>query len=281
MKKKIILILSMLALCVCVFAISVSANAPSIDEMSGMVYAQVVISNDSSVNYGKVLLSLFDSASIEGTFVNTAVLNEVIKYDLNFSDIQQKGLYNTLVDFGIEITNTRAGDYSSDIELIFNNIESFIDYSYSNGITEFKSSEEYTTTLSTKYDEGIAQGKIDGVTEYKESEEYTTALDTKYQAGVNDFKDSAEYKSSLNNAESNGYTLGMSAGKEAFKASDEYQNVLENQYTLGFNDGTVSAEENAQPNVFGILFGVAGIGLLALSIVFVIFSAKKKVRSKR
>lgn len=280
MKKKIILILSMLSLLVCIFAVSVSASelafvcpdefdVTSADFNGHFTYSS---SNEYEGFNGRIYYFTVSTDEGEVYFFEpnsfTSFVHFLLKKDCDATYQEWftycENVYNGSND---EPLCSAWGGYSAEY--------SYLNEAYFNKLCNYKPIT--AENLSTEYN----KGKTDGVTEYKESEEYTTALETKYQAGISDFKDSAEYKSSLNNAESNGYTLGMSADKEAFKASDEYQNALDNQYTLGFNDGTVSAEENAQPNVFGILFGVAGIGLLALSIVFVIFSAKKKVHSKR
>lgn len=284
MKKKIILILSMLSLLVCIFAVSVSASelafvCPDEFDVTSANY-------NGSFSYN----SSEEYEGFNGRLYYLSMYNSDLGAEVYFFEPNS---FKSLVDFLL----SKDGDatyqeWFSYCESIYNDSNSTKDqvcyawgsYSAENSFLNeayFNKLYNYKPITAENLTDEYNKGKTDGVTEFKSSEEYTTALDTKYQAGISDFKDSAEYKSSLNNAESNGYTLGMSAGKEAFKASDEYQNALDNQYTLGFNDGTVSAEENVQANVFGILFGVAGIGLLALSIVFVIFSAKKKVRSKR
>ncbi len=290
MKKKIILILSMLTLCVSLFAISVSATSVEYmdsffsngwDDMTSKSHGSFEYVTITKENISFNIFTVDDMSSDWCVVSNIEAFKELcagMTWD-EYVSFCQNDLALTDTYFNIAIFN---GIYT--VFDYFMNYEVTLTYEQgkTDGVTEYKSSEEYTTALTTKYDEGVAQGKIDGVTEYKESEEYTTALETEYQAGVSDFKESEEYSTALENAESDGYLAGTTEGVAAYKLSEEYNNTLKEKYTTGYNDGVESVENTESgSNILGIVFGSVGIGLVVLAILCGIMALRKRPRARR
>ena len=152
--------------------------------------------------------------------------------------------------------------------------------------------------LQAKYDEGYAQGEIDGLTEYKSSEEYTTALNNKYSIGytegIESFKASDEYFTALYNASVNGvteyknskeyatildekylsgYSQGSVEGVTLYKASDEYANILQGKFDEGYD---FASDDASGVDWLGLAFGAFGIFVIFLVFFVGIKSSKKK-----
>ncbi len=129
-----------------------------------------------------------------------------------------------------------------------------------------------TEDLQAKYDEGYAQGETDGVTEYKQSQEYTDTINLAKSAGADEYKQSDAYFSSLNSKYNEGHLAGVEAGALSYKSSQEYKSALSNEYDSGYDDGYEDGEQsiNFAPFIVGIII------LATVAIVLVIFNEKRK-----
>lgn len=285
MKKKIILVLSMLSLLVCIFAVSVSASdlnlfSPNDTELVGHVMinmGETVFTDENGIEH---VLRVFQATSsemsdtyfaVDPSEFQTWIFNVFEKEDVSYEEFFEfKESANTDPDFGLkeDLTFISYWGYESAVK--------GMNEDYFNRLMSYKKISQ--EDLTSQYN----QGKTDGVTEYKESEEYTTALETKYQAGLNDFKESEEYSTALENAESDGYIAGTIEGVAAYKLSEEYNNALKDKYTTGYNDGVESVENTeGGSNVLGIVFGSVGIGVVVLAIFCGIMALRKRPKVRR
>ncbi|MBQ2809673.1 MAG: hypothetical protein IJF11_02140 [Clostridia bacterium] len=138
--------------------------------------------------------------------------------------------------------------------------------------------------METKYNEGYAQGETDGVTEYKESEEYTSALNNKYSTGyaegIESFKASTAYTDALDLQYSNGKVAGVTE----FKNSIAFANALKAEYEEGYDAGVLDTQgvntKNETTKLISILIGVAGFGILFMAVLSAVGAFKKR-RAKR
>lgn len=263
MKKKIILILSMCALLVCLFVISASASSFSIYTDTEFT----ILSSDfqlNSVNF------CYDS-------VNDFWLGQVLAYSTTseyisgiivinpFSFKSYLNSFNTLEDL-----HTYANDnYESSTSLT----------GYLASLTEdqFNYYRNYTEITQEDLTVQYNQGKTDGVTEYKESEEYSNVLSTQYNQGKTDgvaeFKDSKAYETVLAVERS----IGASEGVANYLDSTEYADTLQAEYDKGYDD----AESEKASNMLGTALGSIGIVVFVLLGVWLWLTLSKKKKRRR
>ena len=283
MKKKFILIFSMVALVVCLFALSISASTYfyGLDSVDGFpvddAYVNSWTANNmfegevrSEVDYffGFGTLYLGNNGPSEGVYVfyvsNIDDLHEyLVSKDIDtFEDFSN--LPNIMYDDGlipffeeedgtiIPVGDFINGYFENDKENLWNAYQSYL--------------EEISAPT-------YEQGKTDGVTEYKTSNEYYGELNKQYvqgkTEGVEAYKNSSEYKNAMNAK----YSTGLADGKANYIESDEYEEALQAEYD--------KALDEAQSEKLGTtLLSVVGSTLLGVGIVWVFnrFSSKRKRR---
>ncbi|MBO5356476.1 MAG: hypothetical protein J6A95_01790 [Clostridia bacterium] len=142
------------------------------------------------------------------------------------------------------------------------------------GVTEFKTTEEYKSQYTTGYSDGYSQGKIDGVTEFKTTEEYKSQYTTGYTNGIAEFKASDVYCETLLIERQ----TGQAEGKDMFMASQEYKAALNKEYNNGYNTATTEQEQKQMKNNLGVILGTCLVIVFVLSVVYLAVSRKKHKR---
>ena len=274
MKKKIVLILSIMAIAICVFALSVSAEVAHFTENDYLDFSRIVY----TASYNG---SCHMDVSVEAAFVNGDMMVGFITQHF-YDKSEVVGIIN--VNFWHGLFTSYGGINSPD------DLESAFMWGYetgyfdneiaypSNYIFDFSDSvyETYVNYLESinepTYDDGYNDGYDKGVTEFKESVEYQTSLDNARIEGATEFKESVEYQNSLDIAR----TEGRSEGKMEFVKSKEYANALSIEYDKGFQDG-INDDSVEASDVIGMALGVGLIAALAI-ICIMAFNKKKKKR---
>ena len=295
MKKKLILILSMVALLVCVFAISVNAddfNSPFASEIVTVNLPTYYMTYDGSFDISPAMI-LNESYELITYFYlgghtfhyndgsNDFVQNSILQYPDSDGEIQE--VYDMkLIKAYLESKD--VVDFNS-FNVWRKNIEScgpFDDFLISTVTEEiyekmfiFKESSVITEEdLIAQYN----QGKTDGVNEFKESDDYTGALLTEYTSGhadgYNAYKESNEYQSALETQ----YKLGSSTGVKNFIESEEYSNALKAEYDNGFEAATAEQEQEGAINILTTVLGISGALVLILLGVYFFMGKKGKKR---
>jgi len=270
MKKKFILIFSMLALVACLFALSVSASnyidfseadLNSNASVSFNVYLNTDYIDDdftstSEETFGLISYSDSNNVSIFG-FYNIEFWHSY----LTEQNVKSSSDFATAVYHLIEIGAVCDGDsgigyegqsFSEDFYLAYQKYVALYnllnaptyEQGKTDGVTEYKTSNEYYAELNKQY----AQGKTEGVTAYKSSSEYTNAMNAKYATGLAD-------------------------GEANYIESDEYEEALQAEYDKGLSE--------AQVDKLGTtLLSIVGSTLLGVAVVWLInrFSSKRKRR---
>ena len=296
MKKKIILILSIVAVVTCLFAMSVSASNyvdfDSVDlinmDCSPMLqvysskkcdYCGFVSSHDEE--FGLVYISADGSYSCG--FLNIEFWHSLLtEHGVDSVDEFGELSYELVDDERIcECSSGLSYQIGSECLSYFIVYEKYLaelnaptyEEGKIDGVTEYKTSNEYTNTLNEKY----VEGKADGMLEYKASSEYFNELNQKYTEGktegVTVYKNSTEYKNTL----SAKYSTGFADGKANYVESEEYTEAMQLKYDEGFEAGT----NEAQTDKLGTtLLSIVGSSLLGLGIVWVVkrFTSKNKRR---
>ena len=245
MKKKFILIFSMVALVVCLFAISVSATnylytpntelsdlPSSFYVSSSVVFTDSLYSNGIDKNferlfgYQKFYFELADSSYSDDSIIVFDIdnLHEFL-LDFNIDTLEEFESFDSLLlenylipyDFD-EHGNLIAPDsffafnWYADYELVWNAYQSYV-----------------AEITAPTYEDG----KIEGVTEFKASEEYENTINEAEQNAIDGFKSSVEYNAMLQGE----YNRGKDEAVENYKSSPAYKNVLDVKYQTGLADG--------------------------------------------
>lgn len=258
MKKKIILILSMCALLVCLFVISASATD-----------AIYMVDFDSS---SEGISNEISDTCFEDTNFSIKVSSNGNIWVIHNIEGFQSFVNNMDYDSFYELCQSRYNScghnlYSKFIESSYR-FEQCFDYFVNYGKNEITEED-----LTAQYN----QGKTDGVTEYKESEEYSNVLSTQYNQGKTDgvaeFKDSEAYETVLAVERS----IGASEGVANYLDSTEYADTLQAEYDKGYDD----AESEKASNMLGTALGSVGIVVFVLLGVWLWITLSKKKKRRR
>lgn len=283
MKKKFILIFSMLALVACLFALSVSASNYSygfdvpedtyIYSISGTGFVGTNSANDSEGTVeGFDFLFGFSQCSIE--FTNGETKYAFIIYNIEAfhefvvsHNIDSKEEFLCLNDI---LVQEKLIPYEEDGDEILPSNSMFYYAWQSSNQYLFDVYNTYVSELNTPTYE---QGKTDGVTEYKTSNEYYAELNKQYAQGktegVTAYKSSSEYTNAMNAK----YATGLADGEANYIESDEYEEALQAEYDKGLSE--------AQADKLGTtLLSIVGSTLLGVAVVWLInrFSSKRRRR---
>ena len=208
-------------------------------------------------------------------YYKTAIALNVLEFQnfcklYNLTDISSFNSFMNSLN-GQEGISTEVYNWSSPFTYDFLNEESFnffynydllteeeyntsIEQSKTEGVEEYKSSDEYTTILNTQYSTGYSQGEADGVTEFKSSDEYSATLNAKYN---------------------DGFVNGTAEGALAYTKSDAYKTALADKYDEGYDDGFVEGE--AQFDIAPFIGVISIMALISIGIVIVCWVRKKRI----
>lgn len=250
----------MCALLVCLFVISASATdaiymvefKTTSDSLSGEIYDTCFDDTNFSIKSSDDG-SVWIIHNIEGfqSFVNN------MDYD-SFYELCQSRYNSCGNDFYFRLTDSTY------------RFEQCFDYFVNYGKNEITQED-----LTAQYN----QGKTDGVTEYKESEEYSNVLSTQYNQGKTDgvaeFKDSEAYETVLAVERS----IGASEGVKNYLESEEYSNALQNEYDNGYEAATTEDNQKRAKNMLGTALGISGALIIVLLCVY--FFVGRKARKRR
>lgn len=277
MKKKIILICSLVVFCLCVFTISASASNYydfSDIDLSGVYSVTPYIystasdeeqySFDSTLGYDLSFIS-FDYYS-NVTYYTWGLLNcenwhkYIVSHNITSAD-----------ELRISVDNGVSLGYWSDSFSIYNYIGGSA-YAVNDIWNAYQGwlAEQNAPT----YDDGYTQGKIDGVTEFKTTDEYKSQYTTGYTNGIAEFKASDVYAETLLLERQ----TGQAEGVNTYLASEEYANALQAEYDNGYNTATTEQEQKQMKNNLGVILGTCGIVIVGLLFVYFIISRKKHKR---
>ena len=248
MKKKIVLILSLLALMVCLLAVSVSASTYL--DFSGVeldpdvycyinVYGNVEDGFTSNIEeyFGIVKYSDNQDNNAYG-FVNIEWWHSYLK-DKNIVDANEfSNLILSMAEEGM-IPNTDSNDIGY--------------YACFDADRYFSVYQKYVASLKT-YDEGVEDGKVLGA---------ELGYDSGYSAG-----------------ETDGYKTGYNAGKIAYKNSNEFDVEIQSSYNDGYDDGYEEAISEAGNVVSVIVPVVIIVGLIGIA-AMIANAMHRKNRRKR
>ena len=299
MKKKILLILSMCALLVCLFVISASATVVTYESISDSFGDDNPTGTERTayfgeINYGNIpngnfvfchgessdscfFVTIFDIEAFQFRYSGKSFsdfVDEIMTlYNSNSNEYQYLYKFYSAVsseayDFFINWSSYTGGFTQEDLTTQYNQGKT-------DGVTEFKESEEYTNILSSKYEEG----KTDGAEAFKSSDEYSQELQAEYTkgygVGYEAYKDSAEYESALNTQ----FNLGSSTGVKNYLESEEYSNALQNEYDNGYEAATTEDNQKRAKNMLGTALGISGALIIVLLCVY--FFVGRKARKRR
>ena len=277
MKKKLILIFSLIILSVCIFALSSSASEYDFVSNGELNF----ITNDSLSNiYPDSAIYLYDGKEYNFNFFHYSydediyfiqpysfkiLVNQITNSDGNCTfETFSNACYSLCTDnggtYGCMFYNDWADEsYGSLNEEFFNKL-----YYYS---------EIDETDLTDKFNEGVAKGKIDGVAEFKESDEYKGQYTTGYTDGIKNFKET-ELPEMLALEKQ----IGQAEGKNIYLASEEYRNVLQGEYDNGYNAAVNENDKTQIKNSLGVIIGSCGLVIIFLLAFYFITSKKKYKR---
>lgn len=290
--------LTMCALLVCLFVISASADELVLIGLSdnpslvGNYASHTISYSDGPDSSYKFAVHCYMSSDMDGTayYINPYEFQKWCK-DVsgkeNLSYDEFKTYISASDDEGSEsVASYWSSDYNGFNEEYFNalyNYKSITQEDFTaqynqgktDGVTEFKESEEYTNILSSKYEEG----KTDGAEAFKSSDEYSQELQAEYTkgygVGYEAYKDSAEYESALNTQ----FNLGSSTGVKNYLESEEYSNALQNEYDNGYEAATTEDNQKRAKNMLGTALGISGALIIVLLCVY--FFVGRKARKRR
>ena len=264
MKKKIVLILSIMAIAICIFALTISAsNYLDISEFD------VDIDNYYSITF---LMNVDMDCTCEG-FSPTEVFGLVEfyigdGYIYGFVNVEfWHLLFQNLNIKTEEDFNSILLPYLIENSYLCNCSSLYSTLLYGSSLAEvLKTYENYVRELNRPtYEDGHRDG-------YNEGHKF--GYDIGYGAGLiegeTEFKESVEYQNSLDIAR----TEGRSEGKMEFVNSKEYANALSIEYDKGFQDG-INDDSVETSDVIGMALGVGLIAALAI-ICIMAFSKKKR-----
>lgn len=280
MKKKIVLILSIVALMVVVFALSVSAsNYVDLDDFSkyspdvgesfylytsvfdrDMQSGQELEFNSTAGEFGFFYISGIDSLF---GFINIEKWHELLSKEVIDSPSDFKNVVLSWQDGLILPMPDNVSGYS----FFFSQFDAYHEKAYA-------LYQQYVAELNEPtYEDGLAEG----VAEYIESDEYKNALLAERAAGklegIDTYKKSDPYIKSLN-AE---YTRGLEDGEANFVKSEEYATALQTEYNQGKADGAANSKAG---DVKTIAFSVVGIALLGLVVYWLMTKFHKGKRRR-
>lgn len=140
----------------------------------------------------------------------------------------------------------------------------------------------YSEITSENLDERYETGKTEGVTEYKESEEYTTVINNSYSngysIGVSEYKESTEFTTLLKAKYNDGFVAGTAEGALSYVKSEAYKTALSDEYDKGYDDGFTEGE--SQINVAPLIGGVLIICAFSLPSVILHVVNMRKFKKK-
>ncbi|MBQ4509346.1 MAG: hypothetical protein II984_01360 [Clostridia bacterium] len=277
MKKKIILICTLFLMCVFVFSLSASASkydfilsdesvfASSAESSASGYFESVPYQLPSDSYYYDFNYFTYYSSSGDSCFaMQPAAFQEFVDYicstngTANFVDFQAACAVQNET-FGTTFYELWINASNSFNEALFNKL-----YFYDEITDE---------DLQLKYTEGHTQGKIDGVAEFKTTEEYKGQYTTGYADGINNFKETELPEMLLLERE-----IGQAEGKDIYMASEEYSNVLEAEYDNGYEAASTEQDRKQMQNNLGAILGTCGVIVIALSVVYLVVSRKKRKR---
>ena len=253
MKKKIILILSIMAIAICVFALAVSASDYYV-EMNGSFSS----SHSSSVsgNYYNVHCYVSDTEDyFESTLGYDFGIVEIYLYDSEIRNILLVNIENWH-RFFTEKNITTLEEFNDYIPIAVEKNE-FPNESLCSFIPYLELYDEHIWNGYCAYVEEINQptyedGLAEGAAEYKKSYEYLSSLDL-------------------------ARTEGRSEGKMEFVKSKEYANALSNEYDRGLQDGLNENSGMEITDIVGMLLSLA-MFLIPVFVLWRIFGKRKKNR---
>ena len=253
MKKKLILMLSIMAIAVCMFALTVSASNYIDLSQIDFNFAPATQFDFFYNNYGvdsdfesseDDTFGVFYFESSNGCYAYGFINIEWWHSYLSSNNVQSANDFNQLVfkmvdDGLIYDTNDASG--------IVYQLASNSNYYY-------EVYQSYVAELNAKtYEEGLIEGKAEGI-------EY--------------FKTSTEYETTLNNK----YVLGQKEGVANYLKSDDYTNALDAEYDAGYNQGVSDTESTSSSSGTGALFSVLAIVLVVLAGFYIYKSVSRKRR---
>ncbi len=278
MKKKIILIFSLIILSVCIFAFSSSAsefdfviNPDSIlDSFSGGVgsfqYNSVQYNIPSDDYYYEMYyFTFYTSIGDTGYSIQPIGFKRLVDHICNTVD-------NCTYEQFLNACIVQNENFSSTFYYDWINSSSNCDEEFFNKLYYYSEIDE--TDLTEKFNEGLAQGKIDGVTEFKTTDEYKSQYTNGYTAGITYFKTSDEYAETLELERQ----IGQAEGKNNYLGSVEYKAALKKEYNNGYDTATSELEKKQTKESLGVILGSCGIVVLTLLVVYFLMSRKKHRR---
>lgn len=295
MKKKIILMLSMMALLVCVFAVSVSASTFSygfdsiIGEISNISMSGNYVYNNVSSNYAFIddIECIFGYQKLD-VDLKSGRINSILIFNVeglhqfvvehNITSIEE---FETLDDIFVE---EKLVPFDSDSSGNLIPASQLVNCWYLDYEIVWEAYQSYVAEISVPTYE---DGKADGVTEYKASTEYNAVLEGEYNRGMEEgladgktnYLASDEYKASLQLENDKGYRVGYQAGFENFRVSEECLEMLNDSYDDGYTAGANSVEQNNDDNVIVTFFPLLFIVCVIL-IAFSVFNSVKRRKRK-
>ncbi len=273
MKKKFILIFSLIILSVCIFAFSSSASnyfdisdidLTNIDSSSFYFYSSIEYDFNSTLGYELSFCSFYVYGS-DCSFYIWGLLN---------CENWQTFIETHNINSSLELSNA----VKRGVDLGYWSDSSYIYYFVSDDTNADDIWNCYQNWLAEKnaptYEDGIAQGKIDGVTEFKSTEEYKSQYTTGYTDGINNFKETELPEMLLLEKQ-----IGQAEGKNIYLASEEYADVLKAEYDNGYNAATNENDKTQIKNSLGVIVGSCGLVVIFL-LAFYFMTSKKKYKRR-
>lgn len=280
MKKKLILILSMVALLSCMLVLSVSASNYGFD-FDGL-------QNLSNLNSKEQIYIYFNKGHNENCNVSGPSNFGIGIYNSTLFYVNIEFWHQLFTDYGV----IDFGSFCFCIDGLIadgvicdglNGCSCSVGYSLINYADVYY--DIYVNYLNEPevktYEDGITEGKELGVSEYVSSEEYTNALNNKYtegkQAGYDEGVTAGTdigYNAGYAQGQIDGYSDGYTIGYNEYIGSKEYAKVLKAKYDDGFSDG----EEEAKASSFNVIISVLPVMLIldAVAIGIVVYKVIKR-----
>ena len=280
MKKKFILIFSLIILSVCIFAFSSSAsnyyNFNNLDLSSMNTIYSNMYSLSSDCDNNQFVSSLgYDLSFVSFDFYNTNN-SDFSLYSWGLLNCENWQKY--IEDHNISNYDEFYLSFDKGIELGYWQDGFSFYYYLGGGYATQDLWNCYQGWLAEQnaptYEDGIAQGKIDGVTEFKGTEEYKSQYTTGYTDGINNFKET-ELPEMLALEKQ----IGQAEGKSIYLASEEYADVLKAEYDNGYNAATNENDKTQIKNSLGVIVGSCGLVVIFL-LAFYFMTSKKKYKRR-
>lgn len=290
MKKKIILVLSIMAIAICVFALSVSAEKTYFSENDYLDFTRILYTSSTD---GFCHMDV----TVEETSVNGTNIGFIFQYG-EFQKNVVVGFINA--DFWHVIFSNYGVSGSSDLESAF-------DYAVNSGliinevtyvyeILLLYSDSIYTTYVNylasinaSTYDEGYEDGYSEGLNAgYNSgySQGTTAGYNGGYVAGneygyTNGFYAGGDigYESGITQGEELGFNNGYAAGGDNYKLSTEYDIAIADAWNAGRTNGYKQGYEDkaSEFNPLALLISLLTVCELALVITVIV----KKIRRRK